>query len=112
MNEDDKRKKKYVIPEKFLYEKSRIAFHSPDVLKDEADLKKHIVFTKPQEDEMKEWLLNSKGFAENKVNNGLERLSKCQVKKNQSRLDNFFKSSVLSVSKKVEAPKGKNAKGK
>jgi hypothetical protein len=112
MNEDDKRKKKYVIPEKFLYEKSRIAFHSPDVLKDEAELKKHIVFTKPQEDEMKEWLLNSKGFAENKVNSGLERLSKCQVKKNQSRLDNFFKSSVLSVSKKVEAPKGKNAKGK
>lgn len=111
MNEDDKRKKKYIIPDQFLYEKSRTAFVSPDVLNDEAELKKHIVFTKPQEEDMKEWLLNSKGFAENKVNSGLERLNKCQVKKNQSRLDTFFKSSVLSVSKKVEAPAGKN-KGK
>ena len=112
LNEDEKRKKKYIIPEPFLYEKSRIAFVSPDVWKDEDELKKHIVFTKPQEEEIKDWLLNKKGFAENKVNSGMERLLKCQVKKNQMRLDNFFKkSSVLSVSKKVEAPVGKN-KGK
>jgi len=47
------------------------------------------------------------------VNNGIERLQKSQGKKNQSRLDSFFKSTLIS-SKKVEAPKkgGKAAGGK
>lgn len=40
---------------------------------------------------MKEWLVNHKGFSEIKVANGLERLQKCQGKKNQTRLDCFFK---------------------
>ena len=44
-----------------------------------------------QNEEMKEWLVNHKGFSETKVANGLERLQKCQGKKNQTRLDCFFK---------------------
>jgi len=49
---------------------------SPDVQSDLEFLKKQIVFDKPKEEEMKEWLMGSKGFAETKVVNGLERLNK------------------------------------
>ena len=41
-----------------------------------------IVFDKPAENELKDWLINQKGFTETKVNNGLERLLKSQKKKN------------------------------
>jgi hypothetical protein len=47
---------------------------------------------------MKEWLVNHKGFSETKVANGLERLQKCQGKKNQTRLDCFFKQTTTTVS--------------
>jgi len=105
-NEDDTKKKKYVIPDNFLFQESRELFLRPDVNRDKDELSKLIVFDKPAEAEMKEWLVNHKSFAEVKVVNGLERLNKCQGKKNQSRLDTFFKSTLIS-SKKVEAPKGK-----
>jgi flap endonuclease-1 len=110
-NEDPERKKKYIIPEKFLYEESRELFKNPDCNRNREELEKHIVFDKPNEEELTSWLVGHKGFAEVKVTNGIERLRKCQGKKNQTRLDCFFKSTAISSSKKVEAPKGK-AKGK
>ena len=108
-HEDPAKKKKFMVPEKFLYEESRELFRNPDVIRDKEVLQSLIKFDKPDEAMMKEWLVNSKGFTEVKVANGLERLKKCQGKKNQGRLDCFFKvSSVLSSTKKVEAPgKGK-----
>lgn len=75
-NEEGGKKKKYHIPSSFLYEQSRKLFLSPDVQSDPEFLKKCIVFDKPKEEEMKEWLQGSKGFAETKVTNGLERLNK------------------------------------
>ena len=94
-----------------MYEESRELFRNPDVIRDKEELRNLIKFEKPAEEEMKEWLVNSKGFTETKVTNGLERLKKCQGKKNQGRLDCFFKvSSVLSSTKKVEAPVGKGKK--
>ena len=59
---------------------------------------------------MKEWLTTQKGFAENKVLSGIERLNKCQGKKNQSRLDSFFKSTLISAAPTKKIQKGK-AKG-
>jgi len=108
INEDEERKKKYIIPGNFLYKESRNLFNSPDVIDDKEVLEKSIVFDKPNEEELKSWLMNDKSFTEVKVTNGIERLKKSQGKKNQSRLDNFFKASFISSStKKVEAPKGK-----
>ena len=108
LNSDESRKKKFVIPDKFLFEESRELFITPDVIRDKEELEKLIVFDKPDEDELRKWLIQDKSFAENKVINGLERLKKCQSKKNQTRLDCFFKSAQISSSmKKVEAPKGK-----
>lgn len=111
MNEDDTKKKKYTIPENFLYEQSRALFMNPDIITDQEDNKKKIVFEKPYEEEMRTWLMGSKGFSETKVNTGIEKLIKSQGKKNQIRLDSFFKkSNVISSTKKVEAPV-KGAKG-
>jgi hypothetical protein len=94
-----------------LFEESRELFLNPDVNTNKEELEKNIIFDKPDEEQLKEWLL-SKSFAETKILNGIERLKKCQGKKNQSRLDNFFKASVISTStKKVEAPKGKGKLG-
>lgn len=76
-NEDPKKKKKYVIPEKFLYEESRELFKNAEVLRDREFLEKQIVFDKPDEEQLKDWLVNSKNFTDVKVLNGIERLKKC-----------------------------------
>lgn len=106
---DPAKKQKYVIPDKFLYEESRELFTNPDAITDKEELEKQLLWEKPDEAGLKEWLITSKGFTEVKVANGIERLNKCQGKKNQSRLDSFFKSTMIS-SKKTEAPKGKGGK--
>jgi flap endonuclease-1 len=62
VNDDPDKKKKYVIPDKFLYEESRNLFLNPDVSRNKEELEKFIVFDKPNEDEMKEWLITGKGF--------------------------------------------------
>ena len=79
----------------------------PDVIREKDFLEKQIIFNKPNEEEMKEWLVNHKGFSATKVANGLERLQKCQGKKNQTRLDCFFKATITSSS---SAPKVNNKK--
>lgn len=112
VNADPEKKKKFIVPDNFLYKESRELFVTPDVNRDKEALQKAIVWDKPYEEELKEWLTKEKGFAENKVESGLERLKKCQTKKNQIRLDSFFKAGpTLSSTKKVEAPK-KGAAGK
>ena len=98
LNEDPNKKKKFIIPEKFLYKESRELFENADVNRDKEDLNKSIVFDKPDEEGLKEWLIGSKSFTEIKVTNGIERLKKCQGKKNQTRLDCFFKSGAISSS--------------
>lgn len=80
---------------------------NPEVNSDKVALEKVIVFDKPDEEGLMEYLVKGKGFTETKVTNGIERLKKCQGKKNQMRLDCFFKSTAISSSKKVAAPKGK-----
>ena len=106
---DPTKGKRFVIPDKFLYEESRDLFKNPEVIDDKEILEKKLVWDKPNEEGLKEWLIGSKCFTETKVSNGIERLNKCQGKKNQSRLDSFFKSTMIS-SKKTEAPKGKGGK--
>jgi flap endonuclease-1 len=103
-----------VIPDKFLYAESRELFLNPDVIRDKAKLEKLIVFDKPNEEELKQWLIHQKGFAETKVINGLEKLVKCQKKKNQCRLDNFFKQSTIVSSKteKAKAPAAPKGRGR
>lgn len=94
--QDEKKKAKYVVPSEFRYKESRELFKNPDVIKDKEELEKLIKFNKPDEAELKAFLVNEKGFTEAKVDSGLEKLKKAQTKVNQSRLDCFFKSAGVS----------------
>jgi flap endonuclease-1 len=64
---------------------------------------------KPQEDVLKDFLITKKGFAESKVDSGIKKLLACQGKKNQARLDNFFKSAGTQSSTQTKA--AANTKG-
>jgi flap endonuclease-1 len=90
-NADEKKKKKFIIPDKFLYEESRELFKNPDAINDKGELEKFLKWDKPQDEELKDFLIVKKKFQENKVESGLVRLKKTQGKANQSRLDCFFK---------------------
>ena len=112
-NEDETKKKKYQIPEKFLYKESRELFKNPDVLTDMDKLKESLKWGKPDESRLREFLCEDKGFTEVKVNNGIERLGKSNGKANQSRLDLFFKSAgtTSSTQQKSQLGKGKGGAG-
>lgn len=56
-NEDPNKKKKFTIPQDFLYKESRELFVNPDVIRDKETLEKSIVFEKLAEEELREWLM-------------------------------------------------------
>jgi flap endonuclease-1 len=74
INDDPAKKKKYSVPKEFLYKESRLMFTDPEVNNNKEELKTLIKFEKPYEEELRDFLINHKGFTEVKVNNGLERL--------------------------------------
>lgn len=74
---DPTKKPKYTIPDSFLYKESRELFNNPEVISDKIEIEKALIWDKPNEEGLKEWLIESKGFTEVKVNNGIERLNKC-----------------------------------
>lgn len=57
---DPEKKKKYTLPQKFLYEESRDLFINPDVTDDKEALEKLIVFDKPDEAALKDFLITEK----------------------------------------------------
>lgn len=57
-------------------------FKTPDVITDKAELEKLIKFTKPDEEGLKAFLINEKGFTEQKVEAGLKKLGSAQTKVN------------------------------
>ena len=59
-NQDPEKKKKYTMPQKFLYEESRDLFHNPDVTADKEALEKIIVWDKPDEAGLKDFLITEK----------------------------------------------------
>ena len=63
-NEDETKKKKYIVPEKFLYEESRDLFVNPDVNSDMDKIKESLKWNKPDEAKLKEFLVEHKGFTE------------------------------------------------
>ena len=71
-----------MIPAEFRYKESRELFKAPDVITDKAELEKLIKFTKPDEEALKAFLINEKGFTEQKVESGLKKLSSAQTKVN------------------------------
>lgn len=102
--DNEKRKKKFKVPDDFLYKESRSFFKNPAVMEGkEIELK----WDAPQEDELKEFLMVEKGFSETTCDNAINKFKKCKGKANQKRLDSFFKVGVkqsTSSTTKAEVP--------
>jgi flap endonuclease-1 len=80
--DDPKKKQKYIIPSEFKFKESRELFKSPEVITDKTTLEGLIKWTKPDEEALKAFLINEKGFTETKVESGLKKLSSAQTKVN------------------------------
>ncbi|KAL9937285.1 hypothetical protein V8E36_003694 [Tilletia maclaganii] len=90
-------KKSIVIPEVWPYEEARKLFKSPDVQKgDDLELK----WEAPDVEGLVKFLCQDKGFSEDRVRKGAEKLTKSLSVKQQGRLDGFF--TVLPSKKKEE----------
>lgn len=71
--DNEKRKKKFKVPEEFLYKESRNLFKNPEVLtKENVNLK----WNSPQVDELKEFLMTEKGFSETTCDNAINKFKK------------------------------------
>ncbi|CAI2372154.1 unnamed protein product [Moneuplotes crassus] len=104
-------KKRYQIPEEFLYKESRAFFNEPDVTKKE-DLEEFKWGT-PEEEALTKFLTEEKGFSEVTVNNALKKFKKTKGKANQKRLDTFFKMGTKKSTSKVTKTKAAvKSKGK
>ncbi|CAL1544173.1 unnamed protein product [Lymnaea stagnalis] len=102
-------KKKYVIPEDWMYKEARKLFQEPEVL-DPAEIE--LKWNDPDEEGLVEFMVNQKNFNEERIRNGAKKLLKSRQGTTQGRVDSFF--SVVSTSKtskrKAEEPKGQQKK--
>eukprot|EP01135_Chromosphaera_perkinsii_P007198 Nk52_evm6s745 gene=Nk52_evmTU6s745 len=79
--------KKYPIPEDWLYKRARELFKEPEVTKgDEFDFK----WSAPDEEGLVQFMVNEKGFNEDRIRNGVKKISKSRNTATQGRLDSFF----------------------
>ncbi|XP_023221977.1 flap endonuclease 1-like [Centruroides sculpturatus] len=95
-------KKKYQIPENWMYKEARELFLNPEVTDPkEIELK----WTDPDEEGLVKFLCGDKGFSEDRVKNGTKKLMKGRHGSTQGRLDSFFKVVPSSpVKRKVQQP--------
>ncbi|TDL23124.1 PIN domain-like protein [Rickenella mellea] len=119
--EDGKKKKGGVsVPDEWPWEEAKKVFEKPDVLPaDEVELE----WKEPDIDGLVEFLVVQKGFNEERVRKGAEKLAKFLHAKQQGRLDGFFsvqaksspergeKSSSKGKAKEKPGAKGKKRKG-
>ncbi|KAH7915482.1 PIN domain-like protein [Hygrophoropsis aurantiaca] len=107
--EDGKKKKGGVqVPEEWPWEEAKKIFQKPDVVPaDEVELE----WKDPDVDGLVQFLVTEKGFNEERVRKGAEKLQKFLNSKQQGRLDGFFSVKPKSPKKSAPEPKGKG-KGK
>ncbi|KAH9851827.1 PIN domain-like protein [Lenzites betulinus] len=112
--EDGKKKKGGVqIPENWPWEQAKAIFEKPDVTPaDELELE----WKSPDVDGLVDFLVKDKGFNEERIRKGAEKLAKFLNAKQQGRLDGFFavkpKTSPKKNDKAAEKGKGKGTKRK
>lgn len=105
--------KKYTLPEEWPYQEARELFKNPEVVNGEdVELK----WEAPNEEELIQFLVEEKGFSEDRIRSGIKKLVKARQGSTQGRLDSFFKvlPSPTSASKRksedTKGPKAKKAK--
>lgn len=100
------------FPDIWPFEEAREIFRKPDVLNgDELDLK----WEHPDVEGLVKFLCTDKGFSEDRVRKGAEKLSKSLGQKQQGRLDGFFKPAgggqPAGAKRKADDDKKKGVKG-
>eukprot|EP00349_Pseudokeronopsis_sp_Brazil_P001325 CAMPEP_0202957534 /NCGR_PEP_ID=MMETSP1396-20130829/1892_1 /ASSEMBLY_ACC=CAM_ASM_000872 /TAXON_ID= /ORGANISM="Pseudokeronopsis sp., Strain Brazil" /LENGTH=300 /DNA_ID=CAMNT_0049675051 /DNA_START=148 /DNA_END=1050 /DNA_ORIENTATION=+ len=81
-DEQYRKSSKYNIPDTFYYKEARELFNQPDAITDKNVLQQLIKWNKPSDEELINFLVKQKGFNEQKVDSGLNRLKKCVGKSN------------------------------
>jgi flap endonuclease-1 len=83
-------KKKYTIPDDWPYKEARELFFNPDVrpADDEAC---NFTWDAPDVEGLVKYLVGEKGFSEDRVRNGAQKLQKNLKISQQARLEGFFK---------------------
>ncbi|UZJ53428.1 hypothetical protein CBS101457_002748 [Exobasidium rhododendri] len=101
--------KKITVPEVWPYEEARAIFKKPDVVVGkEQDLK----WEPPDVEGLVSFMCGSKGFSEDRIRKGAERLTKAIGEKQQGRLDSFFTISSSAPKPKRKAEEDKKASAK
>ncbi|NXA13687.1 FEN1 endonuclease, partial [Sapayoa aenigma] len=96
---------KYPLPENWLHREAQKLFLEPEVVDPEAV---ELRWGEPDEERLVEFLCGEKQFSEERIRNGVRRLSKSRQGSTQGRLDDFFKvtGSITSAKRKEPEPKG------
>lgn len=80
--------KKYTVPEGWVYKEARRLFLEPDV-SDAKDVE--LKWRDPDEEGIVKFMVEEKGFNEDRIRNGVKKIMKSRQKSTQGRLDDFFK---------------------
>lgn len=107
--ESNPEKTKYKVPENWPYKEAKELFMNPELLKDD---EVNFKWTEPKLDELIEFMVNEKGFNEERIRSGAEKLKKGLKGGVQGRLDGFFTVVKLTPAKRKADPKAKNGKKK
>ncbi|XP_029636733.1 flap endonuclease 1 [Octopus sinensis] len=101
---DNLDKKKYEIPDNWMFKEARKLFQKPEVTDPVSlDLK----WIEPKEEELVKFMVEDKQFNEDRIRNGIKKLKKARQGSTQGRLDNFFQvTSVNSTKRKSNDTKG------
>lgn len=103
---------KYTVPEDWPYERARELFKEPEVT---AGVDLELKWTEPDEEALIKYMVEEKGFNEDRMRNGCKKLKSARSGSTQGRLDGFFKVlGTTSSKRKSEELKGgakKKAKG-
>ncbi len=78
---------KYPVTEDFLHKEAAALFHQPEVA-DTASME--LKWANPDDEGLIKFLCDEKGFSQDRVKKGLERLKKAKSTGTQQRLENFF----------------------
>jgi len=100
-------KDKYPVPERFPYKEIREYFRNPESSPaSEFDL----TFTQPDEEGLLKFMVEEKGFSEERIKAGIAKIKKSRQTSVQSRLDSFFVQQPATPSDTKKKPvKGKVA---
>jgi len=101
---------RYIVPDSYNYEEARKVFKSPDIIPPENI---ELIYEDPKVEELVAFLCQEKGFNEDRIRKGIEKLKSSANASVQTRITDFFQikqspKKVVDKSKKNNTPKKKS----